>query len=163
MEVSSDYYLDIMKSLIRPVNLDESMFVSKKNKSSLATLAELSINDPDRTAKRISMMTQIGMKFGSLQYFVESEGAIENFSSDNFPRDEVHKIAILDLRILNLDRNEQNILVRNKLKMDKVTGKKKLVRTLVPIDHGLCIPDNLAVCSFDLAWLSWRQAEMPFS
>ena len=67
MEVSSDYYLDIMKSLIRPVNLDESMFVSKKNKSSsLATSAELSINDPDRTAKRISMMTQIGMKFGSL-------------------------------------------------------------------------------------------------
>ena len=94
---------------------------------------------------------------------MESEGAIENFSSDNFPRDEVHKIAILDLRILNLDRNEQNILVRNKLKMDKVTGKKKLVRTLVPIDHGLCIPDNLAVCSFDLAWLSWRQAELPFS
>lgn len=34
---------------------------------------------------------------------------------------------------------------------------------MVPIDHGLCIPDNLAVCSFDLAWLSWRQAELPFS
>jgi len=33
----------------------------------------------------------------------------------------------------------------------------------VPIDHGLCIPDNLAVCSYDLAWLSWRQAEKPFS
>lgn len=96
------------------------------------------------------------MKFGSLQQFVESEGAVENFSPDNFHRDEVHKIAILDLRLLNLDRNEQNILVRNKIKMDKKTNKKRQVRTLVPIDHGLCIPDNLAICSFDIAWLSWR-------
>jgi len=61
------------------------------------------------------------MKFGSLQLFCESEGAVENFSSDNFPRDEVHKIAILDLRILNLDRNEQNILVKNKIKKDRKT------------------------------------------
>lgn len=92
------------------------------------------------------------MKFGSLQYYVESEGPIENFSPDLFHKDEVHKIAILDLRILNLDRNECNILVRNKI--NRRTGKK--VRALVPIDHGLCIPDNLAICSFDLAWLSWR-------
>lgn len=34
---------------------------------------------------------------------------------------------------------------------------------LIPIDHGLCIPDNLAVCSFDLCWLGWRQASKPFS
>jgi Phosphatidylinositol 3- and 4-kinase len=45
-----------------------------------------------------------------LQQFVHSEGSVENISSDVFHRDEVHKIAILDLRILNLDRNEQNIL-----------------------------------------------------
>ena len=51
------------------------------------------------------------LKIGSLQSFVESEGPIENFSSDLFPKDEIHKIAILDLRILNLDRNECNILV----------------------------------------------------
>jgi len=37
------------------------------------------------------------------------------------------------------------------------------MKSLVPIDHGLCIPDNLAVCTFDLAWLSWRQASLPFS
>lgn len=92
------------------------------------------------------------MKFGSLQYFCNNEGAVENFSSDLFSRDEVHKIAILDLRLLNLDRNEQNILV--KYKIDKKSGKR--VKTLVPIDHGLCIPDNLAVCSFDIGWLSWR-------
>jgi hypothetical protein len=31
---------------------------------------------------------------------------VENFGSDKFPTDEVHKIAILDLRLMNLDRNE---------------------------------------------------------
>jgi hypothetical protein len=99
------------------------------------------------------------MKFGSLQAFCQSEGPVENFSSDLFHKDEVHKIAILDLRLLNLDRNECNILV--KIKIDRKTKKK--VRTLVPIDHGLCIPDNLGVCSYDLVWLSWSQAEKPFS
>ena len=34
---------------------------------------------------------------------------------------------------------------------------------LVPIDHGLTIPDSLEVCSFDLVWLSYDQASMPFS
>lgn len=91
--------------------------------------------------------------------FVENEGPMENFSPDLFSVDEIHKIAILDIRILNLDRNECNILVKNKV--DKKTGKK--VRKLVPIDHGLAIPDNLSVCSFDLVWLGWSQAEKPFS
>ncbi len=99
------------------------------------------------------------MKFGSLQAYVDSDGPIENFSSDLFHKDEVHKIAILDLRILNLDRNECNILVRNRI--DRKTRRK--IRTLFPIDHGLCFPDNLAICSYDIAWLSWRQAEKPFS
>jgi hypothetical protein len=51
------------------------------------------------------------VKIGSLQLFAENLGPIENFSSDIFERDEVHKIAILDLRLLNLDRNLSNILV----------------------------------------------------
>ena len=55
------------------------------------------------------------MKFGSLQFYFESEGTIENFSPDKFHKDEVHKIAILDLRILNIDRNEGNILVKPKI------------------------------------------------
>lgn len=99
------------------------------------------------------------MKFGSLQFYCESEGAIENFSPDKFHKDEVHKIAILDLRILNIDRNEGNILVKTKI--NRKTNKK--VWTLTPIDHGLTFPDNLSVCSYDIAWLSWRQAELPFS
>lgn len=90
---------------------------------------------------------------------MESEGPIENFSPDLFHKDEIHKIAILDIRIMNLDRNETNILVKSKI--SKKNGKR--VRKLIPIDHGLSMPDSLGVCSFDLAWLSWRQAEEPFS
>jgi len=53
--------------------------------------------------------------------------------------------------------------VTEEIKLNRQTGNRVRVKTLVPIDHGLCIPDNLAVCSFDLAWLSWRQASEPFS
>lgn len=51
-------------------------------------------------------------KVGSFQTFVPSIGPIEGYSSSIFPIDEIHKIAVLDLRILNLDRNEGNILVQ---------------------------------------------------
>ena len=75
-----------------------------------------------------------------------SIGPIENFAANQFALDEVHKIAVLDLRLCNLDRNPCNILVTTDLKR------------LVPIDHGLTIPDSLEVCSYDLAWLSFPQA-----
>lgn len=91
------------------------------------------------------MIEQSQTKVGSLQAFVESEGPIENFSADLFHKDEIHKIGVLDLRILNLDRNACNILVRRENNSLK----------LVPIDHGLSIPDSLAVSSYDLAWLSF--------
>lgn len=84
-------------------------------------------------------------KVGSFQSFVKSEGPIENYSSDLFSKDEIHKIAVLDMRILNLDRNTDNILVQR-----TAEGFR-----LVPIDHGLSIPDSLEVCSYDLAWLGY--------
>lgn len=84
-------------------------------------------------------------KVGSLQEFVQSAGPVEDYCSDLFENEEVHKIGILDLRLMNLDRNSCNILVQK-------TGDK---HTLVPIDHGMTLPDNLEVCSFDLVWLSF--------
>lgn len=98
-------------------------------------------------------------KVGSLQEFVRSKGPIENYSSDLFSADEIHKIAVLDLRLLNLDRNEGNILVTEV--QDQFSGESSL--KLVPIDHGLTLPDSFAVSSYDLAWLSYSQAELPFS
>lgn len=49
----------------------------------------------------------------------------------------MHKIGILDFRILNLDRNEANILVRKK----KV--QKSYYYELLPVDHGMSFPDTL--------------------
>lgn len=99
MEVTTDTYMDIMKSLIRPVNLDETLFVTLNKTSESKDLS---------TSVSLSKLkkAKAGLKFGSLQCFQDNEGAIENFSSDMFSKDEVHKIAILDIRILNLDRNE---------------------------------------------------------
>jgi hypothetical protein len=51
-----------------------------------------------------------------LQHFVDSEGPVENFSPDLFSKDEIHKIAILDIRLMNLDRNDNNILVQTVIK-----------------------------------------------
>lgn len=68
----------------------------------------------------------------------------------------MHKIGILDARILNLDRNDCNILVQQN---DPCSNSL----TLIPIDHGLSIPDTLAVCSYDIVWMSFPQTEEPFS
>ena len=103
---------------------------------------------------------------------MQTDGSIENFSCDMFDDDEVHKIAILDLRMLNIDRNEGNILVQTvdedieEFSLDLSISDRlnpKIKRRLIPIDHGMSIPDSLEVCSFDLIWLSFSQAERPFS
>lgn len=44
--------------------------------------------------------------------FVNNLGVMENWSESQFDTEQLHKIAILDLRILNLDRNSTNILVK---------------------------------------------------
>ncbi|GJP57349.1 hypothetical protein CLOM_g16372, partial [Closterium sp. NIES-68] len=56
-----------------------------------------------------------------------------------FPASEVHKIAVLDMRLANTDRNGANILVQ---RVDGPSGVK-----LIPIDHGYCIPDKFEDCT----------------
>ena len=58
------------------------------------------------------MSEKLGRKVGSLQMFVNNLGVMENWSESQFDTEQLHKIAILDLRILNLDRNSTNILVK---------------------------------------------------
>lgn len=52
-------------------------------------------------------------------------------------------MAILDLRLMNLDRNGENIMVRS---VDDGTGGRRL--QLIPIDHGSCFPSDLGVSAF---------------
>jgi len=92
------------------------------------------------------------VKRGSLQEFVTSEGDCEEYGYSNIPVHEVHKIAVLDLRLANADRNGGNILRRR-----TASGEIELV----PIDHGYCLPASFEDISFE--WLWWPQAEVPFS
>ncbi|KAK3156637.1 hypothetical protein QOZ80_2AG0109870 [Eleusine coracana subsp. coracana] len=90
-------------------------------------------------------------KIGSLQIFVGNCGSCEDMGPQAFPVEDVHKIAVLDIRLANADRHAGNILVcqdGNHLK-------------LVPIDHGYCLPEKFEDCTFE--WLYWPQAREPFS
>ncbi|KAK8954114.1 Polyubiquitin 8 [Platanthera zijinensis] len=92
------------------------------------------------------------IKIGSLQMFVKNHGSCEDVGPQAFPVEEVHKIAVLDLRLANADRHAGNIL----LSRDEEDGRVMLV----PIDHGYCLPENFEDCTFD--WLFWPQARQPF-
>jgi len=90
-------------------------------------------------------------KTGSLQRFIENDGASWDVGPGVFPVHEVHKIGVLDLRIFNNDRHGGNILYKE---MEDGTYR------LIPIDHGLSLPSNLERSWFD--WISWPQAKQPF-
>jgi hypothetical protein len=84
---------------------------------------------------------------------------MDDLSPSKIPVDEVHKIAILDIRLLNADRNAANLLVVRKFNSD--TGHDDL--TLVPIDHGYCLRAVADVAWFDWCWLEWSQLKQPLS
>ncbi|XVF50985.1 hypothetical protein PTKIN_Ptkin04bG0147100 [Pterospermum kingtungense] len=93
------------------------------------------------------------IKIGSLQMFVDNVGSCEDMGPRAFPIDEVHKISVLDIRLANADRHAGNILVTRNCEEGWVS--------LVPIDHGYCLPENFEDCTFD--WLYWPQALEPYS
>lgn len=70
-----------------------------------------------------------------------------------FPADQVHRIAVLDMRLGNTDRNGSNVLA----KRHRASGEW----VLTPIDHGYCLPASFEDLQFE--WISWKQAAVPFS
>ncbi|XP_047980291.1 phosphatidylinositol 4-kinase gamma 4-like [Salvia hispanica] len=93
----------------------------------------------------------VSIKTGSLQMFMENNGSCEDMGPGAFPVEEVHKIAVLDMRMANADRHAGNILVSKGEDGQTV---------LIPIDHGYCLPYSFQDCTFD--WLYWPQARQPF-
>jgi len=105
------------------------------------------------TLQHPSFQTKEGAsKTGSLQEFVENEGASWDVGPNRFPIDQVHQIGVLDMRIFNNDRHGGNILMRR-------TPEGEL--QLVPIDHGLCLSSTLDRAWFE--WLHWPQTKEPFN
>ncbi|XVE85682.1 hypothetical protein DITRI_Ditri17bG0110600 [Diplodiscus trichospermus] len=95
-------------------------------------------------------------KIASFQQFIPHDFDASDHGTSSFPVADVHHIGILDIRILNTDRHAGNLLVR---KLDGI-GRFGQVE-LIPIDHGLCLPETLEDPYFE--WIHWPQASIPFS
>lgn len=93
------------------------------------------------------------VKIGSLQMFRENDGNCEDIGPQAFPIEDVHKISVLDIRLVNADRHAGNILFHKDAKDGRIH--------LIPIDHGYCLPGSFEDCTFD--WLYWPQASQPYS
>nr|XP_010938851.2 phosphatidylinositol 4-kinase gamma 8-like [Elaeis guineensis]XP_029124130.1 phosphatidylinositol 4-kinase gamma 8-like [Elaeis guineensis]XP_029124131.1 phosphatidylinositol 4-kinase gamma 8-like [Elaeis guineensis] len=106
-------------------------------------------------------------KTASIQRFVPHDFDAGELGPSRFSVPSVHRIGILDIRLLNIDRHAGNILVKKRLtssngSFDGYDGYKNDSGTeLVPIDHGLCLPEILDDPYFE--WLHWPQAAVPFS
>jgi len=93
-------------------------------------------------------------KVGSFQEFVRTECSMDDLSPSMLSVDEVHKIAILDIRLMNADRNSANLLCRR---------RRDNSIELVPIDHGFCLRSVADVSWMDWCWLDWPQMKKPLS
>lgn len=91
---------------------------------------------------------------GSLQKWVHSVSSSEDMGSSCFKTSDVHRIGILDVLLYNTDRHGGNILVSSA----PTCGKARLV----PIDHGLCLPEFSHLDQAEFEWLYWKQARVPF-
>jgi phosphatidylinositol 4-kinase type 2 len=92
--------------------------------------------------------SEILKKVGSFQEFIQSDSCMDDISPSKIPVHEVHKIAVLDIRIMNADRNAANLLVRRR-RDDSLE--------LVPIDHGFCLRSVVDNSWMDWCWLEWPQ------
>jgi len=86
---------------------------------------------------------------GTVQAFQPNQGAAEDYGDSTFDPTDVQRVALLDIRLFNTDRHGGNLLVSPQ-------------RKLVPIDHGLCLPDIRAVArgsvGAEFVWAWWRHA-----
>jgi len=107
----------------------------------------------------INVKNQGKKKLGSFQKYVIHDGNTEDkpmaFISQ-LPVDEVHKIAVLDIRLFNTDRHGGNILYR-----ETVDDEGNTRHTLIPIDHGYTFPSTLGEAWF--VWQHWPQAKQKMS
>lgn len=103
-----------------------------------------------------------GRQIGSMQAYAPHFCSAEDVSSSKFSVDQVHKIALLDVRMFNTDRHAGNMLVGLKDRgiQFRATARDltKANTTLVPIDHGLCLPEFPALGEASFEWMNWSQS-----
>eukprot|EP00178_Gracilaria_changii_P006377 TRINITY_DN209_c0_g1_i2.p1 TRINITY_DN209_c0_g1~~TRINITY_DN209_c0_g1_i2.p1 ORF type:complete len:715 (-),score=137.35 TRINITY_DN209_c0_g1_i2:5475-7619(-) len=94
-------------------------------------------------------------KMGAFQVYVENVGDADDYGPGVFDRDQVHRIAVLDIRTLNHDRHGGNILVTR----SAAAGRRY---DLVPIDHGYILPDVVQSVPWPI-WMDWPMVREPLS
>ena len=108
-----------------------------------------------------------GEKRGSLQRFVPASSDMSDRGPQNIPAEQVHKVGILDILLFNMDRHEGNLLL-----CGNASPRAGDSLSLVPIDHGLCLPEIVSqhdgpnyelLRSIYFVWQNWPQARQPFS
>lgn len=119
-----------------------------------------------------------GYKLGSFQAFATHIGDANDLAPSQFSAENVHRIGILDIRLLNCDRHAGNLLVAERGTSaagpaapaaadsgaaDSGTASlpADALRRLVPIDHGFALPEALEEPYFE--WQYWPQTNVPFS
>lgn len=90
---------------------------------------------------------------GSVQKMVANNGSVSNISVSKLPPFEVQKVAVLDMLILNADRNEGNILFR----------RSRAGLQLIPIDHGLSLGSALRIRESEVVWTRFPQVRAPLA
>ncbi len=91
------------------------------------------------------------MKVGSFQEYVHFDEIVSDIAPEKLEKVQVQLLAVLDIRILNCDRNDANILLKR-----GETGFE-----LIPIDHGMSFPEVLEIAWCDWCWISWPQIKEP--
>eukprot|EP00941_MAST-03F_sp_MAST-3F-sp1_P003095 g3095.t1 len=91
---------------------------------------------------------------GSIQEFVPNECSSEDIGPNTFSCEEVHRVGLLDLWLMNCDRHPGNLLFQN---------SQKRLPNLIPIDHGLVLPPITELSEAEFCWSSWKQTKLPFS
>lgn len=132
--------------------------------TALVKISNVSFNLNNAAAALVSSSTVVPYKIASLQHFVDHDYDAGELGPSGFSVASVHRIGIFDVRLLNLDRHAGNILVKKH--DDDVQHMSNNIYAvgaaeLVPIDHGLCLPEWLDDPYFE--WLHWPQASVPFS
>jgi len=95
----------------------------------------------------------LNFKNGSLQRFVSDATSAEDYGPADFPVRDVHRIGIMDIRLVNTDRHTGNILIN-----ESDSGELHLI----PIDHAYILPHYRCLDEVNHEWLFWPQAKKPF-
>ena len=116
------------------------------------------INEVNGCCSKGNDRRKVVSKIASFQQFIPHDYDASDHGTSSFPVAAIHRIGILDIRILNTDRHAGNLLVR---KINDGGSRIGGQVELIPIDHGLCLPENLEDPYFE--WIHWPQASIPFS